>query len=40
MKLTFFYQHFWPDSPPYAAMIKSLGSKLTGVAGCKGNQAQ
>lgn len=27
-KVTFFYQHFWPDSPPYASMLRSIGKVL------------
>lgn len=28
MKVRFFYQHFWPDSPPYANMLRSIGAHL------------
>jgi len=28
MKLLFFYQHFWPDSPPYANLLRTLGAEL------------
>lgn len=28
-KVTFFYQHFWPDSPPYASMLRSIGRALS-----------
>ena len=28
MRLLFFYQHFWPDSPPYANMLRVIGSEL------------
>lgn len=28
LKVTFFYQHFWPDSPPYASMLRSIGEEL------------
>jgi len=27
-KVLFFYQHFWPDSPPYASMLRSIGVRL------------
>lgn len=30
----FFYQHFWPDSPPYASMLRSIGGRLN-KQGCK-----
>lgn len=30
ISVLFFYQHFWPDSPPYAAMLRSIGSRLNG----------
>ena len=26
MKALFFYQHFWPDSPPYANMLRTISS--------------
>lgn len=26
MKVIFFYQHFWPDSPPYANMLRTISS--------------
>lgn len=29
MKVTFFYQHYWPDSPPYASMLRSIAEALT-----------
>lgn len=28
MNVLFFYQHFWPDSPPYANMLRAIGSHL------------
>lgn len=28
MKVLFFYQHFWPDSPPYANMLRAMGENL------------
>lgn len=28
MKVRFFYQHFWPDSPPYASMLRTIGRHL------------
>lgn len=29
VKVLFFYQHFWPDSPPYANMLRTIGSHLS-----------
>ena len=26
MKVLFFYQHFWPDSPPYANMLRTISA--------------
>lgn len=31
MKVLFFYQHFWPDSPPYANMLRAIGGNLSDV---------
>ncbi|WP_095012251.1 glycosyltransferase family 4 protein [Tsuneonella mangrovi] len=28
MKILILYRHFWPDSPPYAAMLRSIGRRL------------
>jgi len=28
MRVLFFYQHFWPDSPPYANMLRAMGQSL------------
>ena len=28
MNILFFYQHFWPDSPPYANMLRAIGGHL------------
>ena len=28
MKVLFFYQHFWPDSPPYANMLRVIAAGL------------
>jgi len=28
LKVLFFYQHFWPDSPPYANMLRAISSEL------------
>lgn len=29
MKILILYRHFWPDSPPYASMLRSIGRSLT-----------
>ena len=29
MNVLFFYQHFWPDSPPYANMLRAIGAHLS-----------
>ena len=29
MKILILYRHFWPDSPPYASMLRSIASQLT-----------
>lgn len=28
MKILVVYRHFWPDSPPYASMLRSIGRRL------------
>ncbi len=28
MKILIIYRHFWPDSPPYASMLRTLASRL------------
>ena len=28
MKILILYRHFWPDSPPYASMLRSIGGHL------------
>lgn len=28
MRILILYRHFWPDSPPYASMLRTLGSHL------------
>jgi len=28
MNILIIYRHFWPDSPPYASMLRSIASKL------------
>ena len=28
INVLFFYQHFWPDSPPYANMLRAISSEL------------
>ena len=28
MNVVFFYQHYWPDSPPYASMLRTIGESL------------
>lgn len=28
MKILILYRHFWPDSPPYASMLRSIGRRL------------
>ena len=30
MKVLFFYQHFWPDSPPYANMLRTISAYFAG----------
>ena len=28
MNILFYYQHFWPDSPPYANMLRAIGAHI------------
>ena len=28
MKILFVYRHFWPDSPPYASMLRTISRHL------------
>ena len=28
MNVVFFYQHFWPDTPPYASLLRTIGESL------------
>ena len=29
MRVLFIYRHFWPDSPPYATLLRSIGTRLS-----------
>ena len=31
--VVFFYQHFWPDSPPYANLLRAIGGGLSSPGG-------
>jgi len=32
-RVVFFYQHFWPDSPPYANLLRAIGAGLSSPGG-------
>ncbi|MFV2092640.1 MAG: glycosyltransferase family 4 protein [Hyphomicrobiales bacterium] len=31
MRVLFIYRHFWPDTPPYALMLRSMAGHLAGI---------